>query len=192
MRYKLPNCKEELQNLKEGRKTLSQVFNDQEELIKEIAESYKDFQSKNAYVRLNLKPIEADTPCPQGVQGDDCVRFQLWLENCQQFSFGECQEQINGIRSGRKTLKQVCDEQDSNISEIVSNYYQKRSYSTSTNKKESEVGRDLASQSNTEKLSQKDRLKRAVKEYGSTVVVFHVGISLVSLGGFYLAVSRYF
>jgi hypothetical protein len=41
MRYKLPNCKEELQNLKEGRKTLSQVFTDQEELIKEIAESYK-------------------------------------------------------------------------------------------------------------------------------------------------------
>lgn len=192
MRYKLPNCKEELQNLKEGRKTLSQVFTDQEELIKEIAESYKDFRGKNAYVRLNLKPIEADTPCPQGVQGDDCVRFQLWLENCQRFSFGECQEQINGIRSGRKTLKQVCDDQDSNISEIVSNYYQKRSYSTSTNKKESEVGRDLASQSNTEKLSQKDRLKRAVKEYGSTVVVFHVGISLVSLGGFYLAVSRYF
>nr|CAD7589371.1 unnamed protein product [Timema genevievae] len=37
--------------------------------------------------------------------------------------------------------------------------------------------------------SRKEKLKRAVKEYGSTVIVFHVGISLLSLGGFYLAVS---
>jgi hypothetical protein len=41
------------------------------------------------------------------------------------------------------------------------------------------------------KLSRKDKLKRAVKEYGLTVVIFHVGISLISLGGFYLAVTRY-
>jgi hypothetical protein len=41
-----------------------------------------------------------------------------------------------------------------------------------------------------QKLSQKDKLKRAVKEYGATVVVFHVGISLMSLGGFYVLVSR--
>ncbi|ESO96591.1 hypothetical protein LOTGIDRAFT_99569, partial [Lottia gigantea] len=39
------------------------------------------------------------------------------------------------------------------------------------------------------KLSQKQRLKLAVKDYGSTVIVFHIGISLMSLGGFYLAVS---
>lgn len=39
-------------------------------------------------------------------------------------------------------------------------------------------------------LSRKERLKRAVKEYGSTVVVFHVGISLVSLGACYTLVSR--
>lgn len=34
------------------------------------------------------------------------------------------------------------------------------------------------------------RLKRAVKEYGATVIVFHVGISLMSLGLFYTLVSR--
>ena len=39
-------------------------------------------------------------------------------------------------------------------------------------------------------LSSKDKLKRAVKEYGLTVVVFHVTISLASLGVFYLIVSR--
>ncbi|PSN54798.1 hypothetical protein C0J52_01989 [Blattella germanica] len=38
-------------------------------------------------------------------------------------------------------------------------------------------------------LSRKDKLKRAVKEYGATVIVFHIGISLLSLGGFYLAVT---
>ena len=40
-------------------------------------------------------------------------------------------------------------------------------------------------------LTQRQKLQRAVKEYGSTVIVFHVAISLASLGGFYLAVSRW-
>jgi hypothetical protein len=44
---------------------------------------------------------------------------------------------------------------------------------------------------NDSKLSHKDKLKRAVKEYGVTVVIFHIGISLLSLGVFYLAVTRY-
>lgn len=39
-------------------------------------------------------------------------------------------------------------------------------------------------------VSQRQRLKMAVRDYGSTVIVFHVCISLMSLGGFYLAVSR--
>jgi hypothetical protein len=39
------------------------------------------------------------------------------------------------------------------------------------------------------KLTSKDKLKRT--EYGMTVVIFHIGISLFSLGGFYLAVTRY-
>ncbi|KAF4532250.1 hypothetical protein B566_EDAN004336 [Ephemera danica] len=38
-------------------------------------------------------------------------------------------------------------------------------------------------------LSRKEQLKRAFKEYGSTVIIFHVCISLISLGGCYLAVS---
>lgn len=46
------------------------------------------------------------------------------------------------------------------------------------------------SNTNESQLSQRAKMKRAVKEYGATVVVFHVSISLVSLGGFYIAVSR--
>ncbi|XP_068621250.1 uncharacterized protein [Battus philenor] len=38
-------------------------------------------------------------------------------------------------------------------------------------------------------MSAKDKLKKAVKEYGSTVLVFHITISLLSLGGCYVLVS---
>jgi len=38
-------------------------------------------------------------------------------------------------------------------------------------------------------VSKKDQLVRAVRDYGATVVVFHVAISLASLGFFYLVVS---
>lgn len=40
-----------------------------------------------------------------------------------------------------------------------------------------------------ESLTMKEKLKKAVKEYGSTVIVFHIGISLMSLGTCYLLVS---
>lgn len=39
--------------------------------------------------------------------------------------------------------------------------------------------------------SRAQKLKQAVAAYGSTVIVFHVTISLMSLGGCYLLVSRY-
>ncbi|XP_041988197.1 uncharacterized protein LOC121739717 [Aricia agestis] len=42
---------------------------------------------------------------------------------------------------------------------------------------------------NNPSLSTKDKFKKAIKEYGSTVIVFHVTISLISLGGCYLLVS---
>ncbi|KAH8306694.1 hypothetical protein KR044_006774, partial [Drosophila immigrans] len=38
-------------------------------------------------------------------------------------------------------------------------------------------------------LSKKEQLKRAFKDYGVTIVAFHVGISLISLGGFYMVIS---
>lgn len=40
-------------------------------------------------------------------------------------------------------------------------------------------------------MSTKEKLKQAVAAYGSTVIVFHVTISLISLGACYLLVSRY-
>ncbi|KAG8301163.1 hypothetical protein J6590_059568 [Homalodisca vitripennis] len=43
----------------------------------------------------------------------------------------------------------------------------------------------------TPKLSNRAKLKRAVKDYGATVIIFHVTISLMSLGISYLAISRF-
>lgn len=39
-------------------------------------------------------------------------------------------------------------------------------------------------------LSNKDKLKQAVRDYGATVIIFHVAMSLSSLGFFYLLVQR--
>lgn len=41
------------------------------------------------------------------------------------------------------------------------------------------------------KLTLRQKLQKAITEYGTTVIVFHVGISLVSLGTCYILVSRY-
>ncbi|XP_026327758.1 uncharacterized protein LOC113236027 isoform X2 [Hyposmocoma kahamanoa] len=44
-------------------------------------------------------------------------------------------------------------------------------------------------ENSTSAMSTKEKLKKAVKEYGSTVVVFHVTISVFSLGACYLLIS---
>ncbi|KAH8352258.1 hypothetical protein KR084_003011 [Drosophila pseudotakahashii] len=56
----------------------------------------------------------------------------------------------------------------------------KRNYSTESASTETAT---------TVKLSKREQLKRAFKEYGATIIAFHVGISVISLGGFYLLVS---
>lgn len=40
------------------------------------------------------------------------------------------------------------------------------------------------------KLNKTQQLKKVFKEYGAVGVSFHIGISLVSLGMFYLLISR--
>ncbi|XP_054720058.1 protein FAM210B, mitochondrial-like [Uloborus diversus] len=44
--------------------------------------------------------------------------------------------------------------------------------------------------SSDKKPSQRARLKQAIKDYGATIIVFHVAISLTSLGICYLAISN--
>lgn len=42
-----------------------------------------------------------------------------------------------------------------------------------------------------QKFSRKDKLKQAVNDYGATVIIFHVTLSLMSLGLSYLIISRW-
>lgn len=49
----------------------------------------------------------------------------------------------------------------------------------------------MSSTSEGPSLSAKERLKQAIKDYGTTVIVFHVSISVLSLGACYLLVSGY-
>ncbi|XP_050396694.1 uncharacterized protein LOC126815179 [Patella vulgata] len=203
-RYGLENCHDQLQGIQSGRKTLSQVLAEQDALIQQIAEQYKAEAKKQQYETDSIQGVQdinhlpnIDTPCPQGVQGSECAQFKLWLQNCHRFGFQNCLEQFQSARTGQKTLSDIFKEQDHIIRSVVSQYQQKRSYSTSP--KSSDPNRSATSTANTTepemsdvkvvKLSQKERFKKAVKEYGATVIVFHVGISLISLGGFYLAVS---
>ncbi|XP_037038876.1 uncharacterized protein LOC119076314 [Bradysia coprophila] len=68
-----------------------------------------------------------------------------------------------------------------------------RCYTTGSSDKKDDSKTDVSTSQATGKadapLSRTEMLKKAVKDYGSTVMVFHVGISLISLGSFYLLVS---
>lgn len=72
-------------------------------------------------------------------------------------------------------------------SPISMNSYGTGRYATDSSQGKEEESSSAATEQG--QVSQRQRLKMAVRDYGSTVVVFHVCISLMSLGGFYLAVS---
>ena len=50
---------------------------------------------------------------------------------------------------------------------------------------------NAAQEGSDNKLTLKERLKSVVQEYGTTAIVFHVSISLTSLGLCYAAVKRF-
>lgn len=64
----------------------------------------------------------------------------------------------------------------------IQNRQHKRTYCS----KAAEANKDAA----PPVLTKKEQLKKAFKEYGSTIVIFHVGISLVSLGSCYFLVNN--
>ena len=50
--------------------------------------------------------------------------------------------------------------------------------------------KETASNENQSQKTKTDQFKKAIKDYGSTVIIFHVAITLASFGFFYLLVSR--
>jgi len=161
-RFNLSNCDEQLSSLQSGRKTLAQVFNEQDSLIRQVVEGYEkelDAESEvnvqaaqdNMKIENTNKEIDAmqglqdvpvrlhgatvqellnsQSPCPQGIQGSDCERFRVWLQNCSRFGTGHCQEQLVHLQTGRKTLSQIFQEQDQLLQQSIA-HQQRRSYST--------------------------------------------------------------
>lgn len=134
-----------------------------------------------------------ENPCPQGIQGSECDKFTLWLSNCTKYNFVNCESQLADLKEGRKTLGEIFEEQEREIRKVASDFKNGELDAKVGIKSDTVNNNDqdrISGESVDVKVSQKDRLKKAVSQYGSTVIVFHVGISLISLGGFYVAVSR--
>ncbi|XP_041375780.1 uncharacterized protein LOC121388492 [Gigantopelta aegis] len=131
-RYGLENCQEQLEAIRTGKKTLGQVLAEQEELIVEIAKKYKE-EMEEHHVDENgdhIKQLDYDdydfqSPCPQGIQGDDCTQFKLWLEKCHQFGFMTCIERLNRTRIGDKSLEEIFADHDLLIRKLVRQHRQK-------------------------------------------------------------------
>ena len=198
-KFRLPNCEEHVNALNDGKKTISDVFAEQDGLICRIAADYKSggqsaenvqppqpdkssqqgVQTMWARVEPPLLPklLAADNPCPEGSQAIDCERLRAYLSASRQYSFSDCEQQLLDVQSGRKTVGDILQERDELLQEIC-NYSDARTSGREGDAPEA-------------KLTQVQRLKRAIKEYGAVVIVFHVCISIISLGGFYTAVSRW-
>ena len=191
------NYNEQYERLLKGDVSMKDLIQLQNEVLGEITREYevrhmaeKGHSFEGVQGPIGAQPwLENETvrslsmrenPIPQGVQGLNCEHFKVWLDNCTKYQFIHCDEQLKDVQEGRKTLGMIFEEQEKLIKQVAEDY------------REGLINNQQVGNGPSEpvKLSQKDRLKRAVKEYGSTVIVFHVAISLASLGGFYLAVSR--
>jgi hypothetical protein len=143
-RYHLPNCDEQLQGIQTGRKTLSQVFAEQEAIIREVFATVKssDFEQKsNKFSNADVQgaqdmawSYESDVnqPCPQGIQGEDCEQFKVWLGNCSKYGINNCAEQLQAVYEDRKTLPEIFREQEEIIRNRSTPYQTIRKYSTSS------------------------------------------------------------
>ena len=197
--FHLPGCMEQIQHLTAGEKSMSQLCAEQRKLIESIARTYQEhglyvptgdttfcpFSAQGVQegfggVRVqNAKDFETDGPCPEGVQDVDCQRLQQYLDLCKYYRFMDCQLQLAKLHNGESSITELLKERENLLQAIVL-------YCSDSTSGDSASSTQQAA---TE-LSQMQRFKQMVKEYGTVVVVFHVCISLISLGICYTAVSR--
>ena len=202
MEFHLPGCMEQIKHLTAGEKSMSQLCAEQRKLLESIASTYQEYglyvppgdttfcpfsaqgvQEGFGGVRVqNAKDFETDGPCPEGVQDLDCQRLQQYLDLCKYYRFMDCNVQLTKLHNGENSITELLKEREKLLQGIV------RYCSANT----TEASGDSASstQQATAELSQMQRFKQMVKEYGTVVVIFHVCISLISLGICYTAVSR--
>lgn len=141
-RYHLPNCDEQAHAIESGKKTLAEVFQEQQDIIREVAEAYRKQQEALGVHDQGVQDspyvcdFDMSEPCPQGFQGADCDNFKLWMYNCQQFGFSDCKDRLNEVRSGKLDLSDIFEEQDELIKNVVRAHQQKRYYSTDSGSKQ--------------------------------------------------------
>ena len=202
MEFHLPGCMEQIKHLTAGEKSMSQLYAEQRKLLESIAGTYQEYglyvppgdttfcpfsaqgvQEGFGGVRVqNAKDFETDGPCPEGVQDLDCQRLQQYLDLCKYYRFMDCQVQLAKLHNGENSITELLKEREKLLQGIVQY--------CSANTSEASGDSASSTQQATTGLSQMQRFKQMVKEYGTVVVVFHVCISLISLGICYTAVSR--
>ena len=198
----LPGCVEQIHHLTAGDKSMSQVFAEQRQLIESIANNYKLYGLdlppgdttfcpftaqgiQEGFGGVEMQPVHS-RPCPEGVQDLDCHGLEQYLELCKHYRFTDCEEQLKKLHCGKKSITELLEDREKVLQDLV-HYYDANVSKASDDSKGSthEQGHDGATE-----LSQMQRFKQMVKEYGTVVVVFHICISLISLGICYTLVSR--
>ncbi|XP_060077062.1 uncharacterized protein LOC132556645 [Ylistrum balloti] len=175
-----------------GMETQAHVFLEQEEIIRNTAErNRKSIWSHQSNVSPDT-PMDVSALCSS--QANDDITFGLWLENCNGFHLHKYRkENLQWFKIRNNSSSRIFNQQDQTIYSFVIGCQQMRHYSTSKQNQDSqEVGNNPPesdqSLDNSAKYSRAN-LKKAIAEYGSTVIIFHVSLALMSLGGFYALVS---
>ena len=198
----LPGCVEQIHHLTAGDKSMSQVFAEQQKLIESIANNYKQYGLdlppgdtifcpftaqgiQEGFGGVEVQPVHS-RPCPEGVQDLDCHGLEQYLNLCKHYRFTDCEEQLKKLHCGKKSIIELLEDREKVLQDLV-HYYDANVSKASDDSVGStqEQGHEGATE-----LSQMQRFKQMVKEYGTVVVVFHVCISLISLGICYTLVSR--
>ena len=117
-------CAEEhINQVYAGRMSLYEMMDEQDALINEIAEHYirRLADGPELLVRFKLPDLyRLDNPCPQALQGEDRENFMIWLENCAKYgSTADGEAQLLDVQTGRKTLREVFEEQKWKINNHV-------------------------------------------------------------------------
>ncbi|XP_012256050.2 uncharacterized protein LOC105686064 isoform X1 [Athalia rosae] len=111
-------------------------------------------------------------------------------DDMQKSHYAKIKPQFSKQDSGKGADSNIiarCSVLNQNFHYLIGGHVMK--YSTSTGVTPSESQNTPSKSTSNDNESAVTKLKRAIKDYGSTVVVFHVGISLVSLGTCYVAIS---
>jgi hypothetical protein len=155
------SCEDQVQGIQGGRKTLLEIFVEQELLVQKISEDYNNAKDNRqgaqdeetgksgSYIGTmgSMQGLQDSdwlaghtveslsqlrNPCPQGIQGENCERFKLWLDNCTKFHVINCDDQLQEVQTGRKTLAEIFEEQERIIEEIAHHYSTKQEASASS------------------------------------------------------------